>query len=72
MNRIKTWWHRHTHRTCAICGSEFRKHSPSLPSLVGFSYCTNLCENHAWQDWVDSTNHRRSCTAYPNRPGAVA
>ena len=46
--RVHAW----RHATCSTCGREFRKSRPSFPSLVGFSYCSYICEGAAWAKWI--------------------
>lgn len=49
---MRAWLHRRRWNSCSICGVEFRKHKVTLPSLVGFAYCSVSCETEAWARWI--------------------
>lgn len=54
MKRLLRWWHRRLYVNCRFCGTEFRKHKVTLPSLVGYSYCSKICETRRWEEWCAS------------------
>lgn len=52
IRRFRAWVHGLRYSTCRTCGEEFRRFPCSMPSLVGFAFCSVPCEQKAWADWV--------------------
>lgn len=55
MRRLRAWLHGLRYRTCSTCNTEFRRFPCTMPSLVGFAYCSTGCEKKAWDDWCKGT-----------------